>query len=188
MATGDGTPPVAAGEVEIRPLAPGDSFDELTDLLHRAYARLAAMGLNFVATTQSVEFTRRRCGNGEPYVGTARGRIVATVTFRPAATTAGSPWLDRADVSCFKQFAVDPAWQGLGIGRRLVELCERRARETGAAELAVDTAEPATHLIELYSHLGFRFVEHVRWGQVNYRSVVMSKRVITGDGVAGTHA
>ena len=168
---------VRAGDIEIRRLSAGDSLDELTDLLHRAYAGLAAMGLNFVAAAQPVEVTRRRLEKGECFVGVRGERIVATVTFRPTATTHGSPWLDRPDVCSFQQFAVDPALQRLGIGRRLITECERRARETGAAELALDTAEPAVHLITLYERLGFRFIERVRWPDVNYTSVIMSKRV-----------
>lgn len=173
----EGEPQILAEDVEVRRLSDDDSLAELTELLHRSYARLAAMGLYFVATSQTVDVTARRVRRGECYVGVAGGRIVATVTFRPAATTCDSPWLDRPDVCSFQQFAVDPPLQGRGVGRRLVALCERRAAETGAAELALDTAESAGHLIRLYERLGFRFVEHVRWPDVNYRSVVMSKSV-----------
>ncbi|TPW03380.1 MAG: hypothetical protein FD129_3057, partial [bacterium] len=37
----------------LRPFGANDSISELTGLLHRAYARLAAMGLKFVATWQT---------------------------------------------------------------------------------------------------------------------------------------
>lgn len=36
--------------IEVRPLSPADSIPELTRLLHLAYARLAAMGLRYMAT------------------------------------------------------------------------------------------------------------------------------------------
>jgi GNAT superfamily N-acetyltransferase len=170
-----------AENVEIRRLRDDDSLAELTDLLHRSYARLAAMGLFFLATRQGVDVTARRIRKGECYVGVTEGRLVATVTFRPAGTTRDSPWLDRPDVCSFQQFAVDPPLQGRGIGRRLIAVCERRAVETGAAELALDTAEPAAHLIRLYERLGFRFIEYVRWPDVNYRSVIMSKTVRPAD-------
>ena len=166
-----------ADDIHIRPLGPDDSLEELTDLLHRAYAPLAAMGLKFIAATQDVEQTRRRIAKGECYVGILAGRIVATINFLPIASTHGTPWLDRPDVCNFQQFAVEPRLQGNGIGRRLIEVCERRARETGATELACDTAEPATALIQLYEHLGFRFIDTTKWPVVNYRSVIMSKRV-----------
>jgi len=44
-----------------------------------------------------------------------------------------------------------------------------------AGEVALDTSEHASHLIALYTRRGYRFVEHVRWDTVNYRSVVLSK-------------
>jgi hypothetical protein len=50
-----------------------------------------------------------------------------------------------------------------------------RAVEKGIAELALDTAGPATHLIHLYASSGYRFIEYAQWTCVNYRSVVMSK-------------
>jgi hypothetical protein len=50
-----------------------------------------------------------------------------------------------------------------------------RARELGAREIALDTAEPATHLVSWYTRLGFRFVEHWQWSYTNYRSVVLSR-------------
>jgi ribosomal protein S18 acetylase RimI-like enzyme len=77
----------------------------------------------------------------------------------------------------FSQFGVEPGLQRRGIGSILLDLVERRARETGAGELALDTAEGAAHLIKLYEKRGYRFVEHADWEKTNYRSVVLSKRL-----------
>ena len=49
-----------------------------------------------------------------------------------------------------------------------------------ADEVALDTAEGATHLISIYARRGYRLVEHVRWQHATYRSVIMSKRLGTG--------
>ena len=56
---------------------------------------------------------------------------------------------------------------------------ETCAERDGAAELALDTAEPARHLIDWYTRLGYRFIEYAQWDVTNYRSVVMSKRLVT---------
>lgn len=58
-----------------------------------------------------------------------------------------------------------------------MNLVEARAAETGAVEIALDTAEPATHLVAWYGRRGYRLIEHAQWGHTNYRSVIMSKRV-----------
>ena len=171
------TPPQAP-KVTFRPLERSDSIAELTGLLHRAYAALATQGFRFWASHQDEEATRRRISEGDCFVAIADGRIVGTITLKKKHLTKGSPWYDRPEVASFGQFAVDPALQGRGIGSALLEIVERQAVRDGVRELALDTAEGATALIEMYSKRGFRFIEHVDWRpDTNYRSVVMSKRL-----------
>lgn len=164
-------------DISIRPWLITDSPVELTELLHRAYARLAAMGLRFWATHQTAEVTEKRIASGECFVAVADGAICGTVLFRDASRTNGSPWYDRPDVASFGQFAVEPALQGNGLGRRLIAHVEDRAAASGAVELALDTAEPALHLVEWYTRLGYRFIERTQWQHTNYRSVILSKPV-----------
>lgn len=161
--------------IELRPLDESDDLHALTDLLHRAYAPLLKRGMRFVASWQDPDQTRRRCAAGETWLAVAGLRVVGTVTLMPPGRERGSPWLKRPDVALFGQFAVEPAWQGRGIGGRLMDHVERRAREMGAAHLALDTSEHATELIATYERRGFGFVEHVQWDATNYRSVVMSR-------------
>jgi hypothetical protein len=44
----------------IRPLEEADSLGELTSLLHRAYAQLSDLGLNYTAVDQSVDEEQTR--------------------------------------------------------------------------------------------------------------------------------
>lgn len=57
----------------------------------------------------------------------------------------------------------------------MLTLVEERASELGLGHLALDTSEQARDLIAYYERRGFRFVEHLRWPDVNYRSVVLAK-------------
>lgn len=133
--------------------------------------------MRFVASHQDEQTTRRRIARGECYVAVAGAQLIGTITLRPCDRTRGSPWLDRPDVASVGQLAVEPQWQRRGIGTRLLRLAEQRAIELGAAELALDTAEPARELIDFYSARGYRSIEHLRWPNVNYPSVVMSRRL-----------
>ena len=169
--------PSADDGIIIRPLLAEDSLADLTALLHRAYARLAGMGLRYMATHQSVDVTRKRVEKGQCFVALAEGVICGTIIFKDTVQTGGSPWYDRPDVASVGQFAVDPALQGKGLGRQMMKLAEERALASGARELALDTAEPATHLIAWYARLGYRHIEYADWGHTNYRSVIMSKAV-----------
>ena len=49
---------------EIRLWSDSDSIEELTALLHRAYAKLGKLGLNYTAVDQSPEVTQRRMDHG----------------------------------------------------------------------------------------------------------------------------
>lgn len=164
-----------ADAILIRDLRDDDSIPEITALLHAAYAGLAALGFRYVATYQDDDVTRRRLARGFPLIVEREGRMIGTVTLFPPHPEAFVPWYRRADVHSCGQFGVLPEFQGQGIGTRVMDEVERRARARGAAELALDTAEGASRLIAWYERRGHRFVEHVQWPVTNYRSVVLSK-------------
>jgi GNAT superfamily N-acetyltransferase len=175
-------------EATLRPLAPGDSIAALTALLHRAYAPLAAMGLNYTAVDQSVETTAQRVAGGHCLVAERDGAIVGTVVVQGPRDTDETPgirhcaWYLRRDVAHLHQLGVEPAAQGQGIGRALIGACEHWAREQGVFRaMALDTAMPATHLRQRYAALGYAEVGDVQWAGKRYRTVVMAKPL---DGLA----
>lgn len=165
----------ALAAVQIRRLAPDDCLRELTEMLHRAYRPLAEAGLRYLATHQAPEVTAQRVAKGECYVAVAGRRLVGTIVLTPPGCCGGCAYCERPGVACFHQFAVDPEWQGRGVGSLLLEMVERRARELGAAEIALDTSEAATHLIACYERRGYQVVDRVDWDVTNYLSVVMAK-------------
>jgi GNAT superfamily N-acetyltransferase len=144
-------------DIQIRVLDERDSLEELTALLHRAYAELGAMGFRYKAVDQSVETTRARIANGECYVAVrARALVGTAVLFPPSWRPAHCEWYRRPEVAVLSQFAVEPQVQRHGLGSRLISHLEARAAELGAEELTIDTAEGATHLVGLYERRGYR--------------------------------
>lgn len=155
-----------------------DELAAITDLLHRAYAPLAARGMRYLASWQPVETTAERIEGGECLVAEIDGAIVGTITWHPPERARGHPIYDRPDVAAFFQFCVEPDRQGGGIARALLAEVERRAAAAGARELACDTADVASDLIAFYEHLGYRVVDRADWRPVtNYESVILSKQV-----------
>jgi hypothetical protein len=73
---------VATNDLTIRPLVADDSLEELTDLLHRAYAVHAAAGLRFTARDQTANVTRHRIDGAECWVAAEDRRLIGTVTVR----------------------------------------------------------------------------------------------------------
>lgn len=170
--------------IAVRRLRPTDSVTALTSLLHRAYAKQVALGLHALASSQSVEVTRRRIGKGECFVAVTpdaegRERVVGTIMFQEpswgGAPESGPRWFQRPDVANFSQFAVEPEWQSRGVGRLLLETVEQRARDLGMAELALSTAQPDTELVAYYRRKGYRDIDTHDWGVTNYTSLIMSK-------------
>ena len=75
-----------------------ETIKELTDLLHLSYKRLADMGLNFVATYQTPEYTKSFLKNGECFIiqdESSENKIIATVMYY------NSPFMKEKDT---------PAW------------------------------------------------------------------------------
>lgn len=166
--------PDSAEPVVIRRFIEDDSVEELTVLLHRAYADHAAAGLVFFASYQTPEDTLRRLGKGECWVALERGTIVGSVTVTgtydtppgyPAPVHAGSFW----------QLAVDPARRGTGLGHRLLTLAETRITALGASKIVIDTSAQATDLIAWYGRHGYTSIGTWKWGVTNYDSIVLAK-------------
>ncbi|MBX3385303.1 MAG: GNAT family N-acetyltransferase [Phycisphaeraceae bacterium] len=172
-----------AKKIRVRLIEPDDSLAHLTGLLHRAYKQHADRGLHTLAAFQPEEVTRRRIADGECLVATYLGRIVGTIMFKSAEQTArawpGVPWFSRPEggVASFSQFAVEPEFQGKGIGAELMAHVEHRTAESGARELALSTPEPAEWLVAMYARHGYRAVSRFVWPNANYQSVIMSKAI-----------
>ncbi len=162
-------------DFSIRELSPEDSLEDITELLHRAYARLAEQGLRFVASHQDVGTTRLRVEAGHCLVALSGAQIVGTITFYAGSSDSKCEYYQRSGVARFGQFAVEPSLQGRGIGMRLLATAESESQAMGCSEMALDTAEGAHELIALYTNCGYSPVGIVDWDSTNYVSVVMAK-------------
>jgi GNAT superfamily N-acetyltransferase len=163
----------------IRILSSNDSINELTSLLHRAYAHLGALGLNFTAVDQSPEVTAQRVNLGTCYVAVVGTELVGTIVVRGTHKSSECSYFNQPGVATAHQFAVAPEYQGTGIGSALLSQAEAWARKNGFSQLVLDTAESVTDLIEFYSRRGYEKVGTVQWPGKRYRSVVMRKALQT---------
>jgi GNAT superfamily N-acetyltransferase len=165
-------------DIIIRKLDATDDIGELTELLQLAYKKLSDQGFRFLATHQDVETTKERIKNAECYVVVFKNKIIGTITYHSPENTFGNNWYDQDTVSTYGQLAVNPEFQKQGIGSRLIEFTEKLAKRDKAAELTIDTAENAAELIGYYKKRGYRFVGFAQWEMTNYKSVMLSKKII----------
>jgi GNAT superfamily N-acetyltransferase len=163
---------------KIRLLDENDSLDELTAFLHECYTVLADAGLRFLATHQDTDTTRRRIEKGECYIIKNESGFIATVCYYPPGVPHDADWYKQPGISVISQFAVAPRYRRLGIGSMIMDFIEKKALADGANEVALDTSEKAGHLINYYSKRGYRFIEYKQWSVTNYRSVILSKKLL----------
>jgi GNAT superfamily N-acetyltransferase len=175
---------LGAGELIFRILKESDSIAEINALLLSAYRPLAEAGMRYAASHEDVEATKKNIENGECFLGLLDEKIIACAILRlpgrgdKLGWKAVNPsWYQSPNVTTFGRFAVDPTLQGHGIGSKMMDVLEARAKELGFEELALDTSEHAANLISMYKARGYRFIEYHQWNITNYRSVVMSKKL-----------
>jgi len=164
--------------VVIRVFRPEDDLTALTNLLHAAYRPLAELGLHFLATHQTPDVTARRIARGACFVAEQEGRFIGTITILPSTPENSLPLYREPGLFHFGQFGVRPDCKGRGLGRQLHAAIIEHARSLGGKTMALDTAAPATHLIEMYRRWGYREVGRTKWPEVNYESVLMTKSLI----------
>jgi GNAT superfamily N-acetyltransferase len=164
-------------DIQIRPWRADDSIDDLTALIHRAFARLGRMGLPCTGVLQTPRTTAERVQRGACFVALRGARLAGTMTLETPGPHRECAWYRQRHVASLHQFAVDPCEQGRGCGARLLQFAERWVAGQRYAELALDTPAPAGHLVDFYEANGFRRVGELRKPGRTYPSVVLSKRV-----------
>lgn len=75
--------------------------------------------------------------------------------------------------------AVDPAYQGRGVGRALLEMADAEAFAQGYRELRLYTHETMTENIAMYARIGW--IETYRGEQAGYQRVFMRKPLLPQD-------
>lgn len=83
--------------------------------------------------------------------------------------------LDFPDYLLLDNVAIDPACQGLGLGRVLIAFAEAEAPRRGYSEIRLYTHECMTENIALYPRLGYE--ESHRVTEKGYARVYMRKKV-----------
>ncbi|MEM9166705.1 MAG: GNAT family N-acetyltransferase [Planctomycetota bacterium] len=184
-----GTPPDDIGpvprreDIRVRRYLVDDPIPAITSLLHRAYARQRAMGLDPLAGRQDDRTTLERVLASECYLAVdappnqPERRIVGLILFNEHEKVSFPATFLQPGTAHFAMFAVDPTLQGIGIGVRLLETVEARAREIASDRLALSMAEPDTALQRYYERRGYAFVETWRWPYTNYDSLILARPI-----------
>lgn len=129
-------------ELPLRRARAGDAA-AVADLVNRAYRhyvpRIGRPPAPMLDDYPSV------IGQHEVWVGEEGGTMVAVLVL-----------IHEKDTLLIDNIAVDPSYQGRGLGRRLMAFAESEARRQGLSSLRLITNEKMTENIALYGRLGYR--------------------------------
>lgn len=136
--------PVCASGVTIREFQPGDedSFKKLNEEWIAHYFRIEGKEAVILADPKGTILA----GGGKIFFAIAQGRCVGCCALRRMTN-------DEFEVA---KMAVTPAFQGSGIGRKLLNAVIEAGRALGARRLYLETNHTLTHAIRLYESVGFR--------------------------------
>jgi len=148
-----------AGGVRLRPGLPTDAagITRIVDAAYRHYVARIGRPPGPMLADQAAVLERR-----EVWIAELDGAAVGLVVLDA-----------EPDHLLLDNVAVDPAFQGRGIGRLLLEHAERRAAELGLPEIRLFTHETMTENQAIYAAGGF--VETHRRTDHGFRRVFMTK-------------
>ena len=141
----------------------------IRQLVNAAYKELSDMGLNDTATYQDEEKTRERMKEGKTFILLEEDRIIATILYFKKNE------ITKKDTVYVGQFGVSPEYKRMGLGSIMMDHCENLARKEGYEAIQLDTAKPATHLVNWYLKRGYEVVGSTRWEGKTYESYIFEK-------------
>ncbi|WP_241242717.1 GNAT family N-acetyltransferase [Paenibacillus whitsoniae] len=153
-----------ADSMEIMPLTTKD-VKSLLALYRRVTADLKRNGVKqwdflypnwFVVRGDLKRGTAYGLRDGKHMIG------AVVVDDRQSASYGELPWtLDGA--RCIHRLAVDPAWQGKGLGKKLLQFAEEQARASGGGCIRLDVYSGNPGAAQLYERAGYKQVGAIRF-------------------------
>ncbi|MGA7834189.1 MAG: GNAT family N-acetyltransferase [Acidimicrobiales bacterium] len=139
--------------MEIRRVRP-EEYAALSRITVSAYRQLFGGGPLGPYEAQLVDVARR-AEDSEVYVALGEDNsVLGGVTYVPGSDRVMSEFSD-ANAAGIRMLAVDPHYQGAGVGRALAEACVQRARADGRQRLILHSTPVMTAAHHIYEQLGF---------------------------------
>jgi predicted N-acetyltransferase YhbS len=131
-----------------------DECEKLGRLTVRSYRHLAG-GEPLGSYEEVLADVQARITDCEVFVALDDlGTVMGGITYVPGPNTSMSEF-DDVDAAGIRHLAVDPAFQGSGVGRALVQTCVDRARELHRPRVRLHSTTPMVIARAMYERMGF---------------------------------
>ena len=150
-------------------LATLSDVSQIRTLVNEAYKELADMGLNYTASYQDDEETKKRMAQGRTFVLLSGSEIVGSVLFHE------KNYFTEKKSAYISQFAISSKLKRQGLGSIILDFLEQLANDEKFEAVQLDTAKPAKHLTDWYTSRGYKTVGEMHWEGKTYDSQIMEK-------------
>lgn len=150
-------------------LATEKDVSGIRTLVNESYKELADMGLNYTASYQDDEETKKRMAHGRTFILLSGSEIVGSILFHE------KNYFTEKRSAYISQFAIASKLKRQGLGSIMLDFCEQLANDEKYESIQLDTAKPAKHLIEWYTGRGYKPVGEKHWEGKTYDSQIMEK-------------
>ncbi len=154
------------------------SWEEITDVIHDAYAEREKQNLHFAAFKSTPEENAQKILDGKCFVALDGKRVVGLVFLRCPSW----PYLTKNDGRgkwyCDEKYgmvinlAVKEEYKKNGIGRRLLERLIEECKKQKLDSIMIDTSSKLKDLNKFYASFGFKKVDYISWSTTNYYTIV----------------
>jgi GNAT superfamily N-acetyltransferase len=161
-------------EIKIIPKPDYITWEEITDLLHLAFAEKKEKGMNYLATYQDAETTKRRVGNGVCWVALLNEKVIGTETieiFYPDRKN--RRWHNEGTYAYCSQAAVHPYFKRIGLGSRIQKEIIFYCFKNNIDEILGHTSIRARDIQKWWKKFGAQKVELISSAATNYYAVRM---------------
>jgi GNAT superfamily N-acetyltransferase len=141
---------------EVYRLATIEDAERLLHVTYEAYVTIRELELSWPAANADLALIQDNIKNNECYVLEVDGIIAATITL-----SKGEEVKAVTDFPFVRWFAVDPAYQGAGLGDKLLTWVEQSIirDKVGAAAVTLATAEKHPWLLPMYERRNYESIQ-----------------------------
>lgn len=150
-------------------LASENDVPQIRLLVNEAYKELADQGLNYTASYQDNEETKKRMLQGRTFILVLGTEIVGTILFHE------KNYITEKKSAYVSQFAISPKLKRQGLGSIMLDFCEQLANDEKFEAIQLDTAKPAKHLVNWYLKRGYKPVGEIHHEGKTYDSQIFEK-------------
>lgn len=159
-------------EIIIKERSEDIGFEEIADVVRRAYAIWDEKGYDYAARKYTAADIERVSKDGTCLVAVADGKVAGALVYY-----LGREYKDLGTSNSVHSHiaAVLPEYRGKRIGSMLFSKMLEEAKKAGCGEYVADTCADNKELLKMYRSMGFKVVSYTSFPNTSYYSAVFMK-------------